>query len=375
MKFTENSNQMIDIDLIAGARPNFMKIAPIIHAIQAWNINSTKKIHYRLIHTGQHYDKNMSDVFFEELNIPKPTINLNVGSGTQAEQTAQIMLGYEALLLSQKSKICLVVGDVTSTLACSIVAKKLNIKLAHVEAGLRSRDRTMPEEINRLVTDSITDIFFTTTEQASEILISEGVSSKAIHHVGNTMIDTLLVNIDKLRMPECLIKEKAVNGNYILVTLHRPSNVDDSKKLIKILDVISQNTKDINLIFPTHPRTQKVLLVSGYNNPKFIYTSPLPYQEFMYLVQNCKAVITDSGGVTEETTVLGKPCLTLRTTTERPETITIGTNMLVGDNPDALISPLNDLLNNKWKKGSIPKLWDGKAAYRIIQTLVNQYLA
>lgn len=362
---------MIDIDLIAGARPNFMKIAPIIHAIHNWNQHNGINIKYRLIHTGQHYDKNMSDVFFEELNIPTPDVNLNAGSGTQAEQTAQIMLGYESLLLSEKSKICLVVGDVTSTLACSIVAKKQQVMLVHVEAGLRSYDRTMPEEINRVVTDSITDLFFTTTQEATDILLNEGVNKDAIFLVGNTMIDTLIANLPKLREPKDLANAELASNKFILVTLHRPSNVDAPDKLINILNVIAANTQNLPLVFPIHPRTKKVLDAVGYHNNRFIYTQPLPYQEFMYLVKNCKAVITDSGGVTEETTVLGKPCLTLRTTTERPETVTIGTNVLVGDNPHALIAPLFDLMNNMWKQGDIPNMWDGNASNRIVNILVK----
>jgi UDP-N-acetylglucosamine 2-epimerase (non-hydrolysing) len=362
---------MIDIDLIAGARPNFMKIAPIIHAIQNWNQLNDVKIKFRLIHTGQHYDKNMSGVFFEELNIPEPDINLNAGSGTQAEQTAQIMLGYESLLMSEKAKLCLVVGDVTSTLACSIVAKKQHLKLAHVESGLRSNDRTMPEEINRLVTDSISDLFFTTTNQASDILLKEGVSSESIFLVGNTMIDTLIANLPKLRKPNDLEHIQLPTNNYILVTLHRPSNVDIPEKLVSILDVIAANTENLPLVFPIHPRTQKVLDSVGYNNNRFIYTKPLPYQEFMFLVKHCKAVITDSGGVTEETTFLGKPCLTLRNSTERPETVLIGTNILVGDDPQALIKPLFELMNNRWKKGAIPEMWDGNAAKRIVEVIAR----
>lgn len=365
---------MIDIDLIAGARPNFMKIAPIIHAIHNWNKNNERQISFRLVHTGQHYDKNMSDVFFEELNIPKPDANLNAGSGSQAEQTSQIMLSYEALLNKEKPKICLVVGDVTSTLACSIVAKKMNIKLAHVEAGLRSNDRTMPEEINRLVTDSITDIFLTTTADASNKLMNEGIKSSSIHFVGNTMIDTLLANIQKLRKPSSLPPNLALDNDYILITLHRPSNVDDGDKLVNILDVVTHHTKDIPIIFPIHPRTEKVLANKEYKNSKFVYTKPLPYQEFMYLVKHCKAIITDSGGVTEEATVLGRPCLTLRNSTERPETVSIGTNMLIGDNPEALIPHLKELLNGKWKEGKIPELWDGNAANRIIEVIAKQYL-
>jgi len=363
---------MIDVDLIVGARPNFIKIAPIIHAIDKYNSGASRMLNYRFIHTGQHYDKNLSDVFFKELQIPEPAINLQAGSGTQAQQTAQIMLGYESLLITKPAKWCLVVGDVTSTLACAIVAKKQQMQLAHIEAGLRSGDRNMPEEINRLVTDSITDLFFTTTPKASQILISEGVAKEKIHFTGNTMIDTLLANIYNLKAPYLISQDNIKENKFILVTLHRPSNVDNVNKLIQILEVIAANTQNLPIIFPIHPRTKKVLEQSGYNNMRFKYTEPLPYLEFMYLVKNCMMVITDSGGITEETTVLGKPCLTLRNTTERPETVTIGTNELVGDNPVGLVQPIHHILNGNWKKGTIPELWDGKAAERIIAVLVKK---
>jgi UDP-N-acetylglucosamine 2-epimerase (non-hydrolysing) len=360
---------MIEIDLIAGARPNFMKIAPIVHEIEIYNKKNFNQIKYRIIHTGQHYDRNMSEVFFEELNIPKPHVNLKAGSGTQAEQTSQIMLGYEKLLIQNPSKICIVVGDVTSTLACSIVAKKYGLLLLHVEAGLRSYDRKMPEEINRLVTDSITDYFFTTSSSATNILINEGVNKNKIFEVGNTMIDTLIANEDRYRKPE-FVENKDFSNGFILITLHRPSNVDHPKNLIKILETIASNTGDIPIIFPIHPRTNKILNTINFKSEKYIYSHPLPYLEFMYLVKNCKAIITDSGGITEEATVLGVPCLTLRSSTERPETVNIGTNVLVGDNPDNLVAYLNTLLNGNWKKGQIPELWDGKTGARIVSHLI-----
>lgn len=367
---------MFLIDLIVGARPNFMKIAPVIRAIGAHNVkmDSVAAVHesiaYRLVHTGQHYDRNMSGSFFEELGIPAPDVNLNVGSGTQAEQTSGIMLGYEKLLTQKRSDLCIVVGDVTSTMACAIVAKKMLVPVAHIEGGIRSGDMAMPEEINRIVTDSITDYFFTTSETANDNLRKSGVTGDRIFYVGNTMIDTLLHSRPRFRKPgkwdELGLKEK----KYIVLTLHRPNNVDDAKNLKHLLNEISDSAGDLPLIFPVHPRTRKVITENGITiSSSLSLTEPLSYLEFNYLVERALAVITDSGGITEETTVMGVPCMTLRNSTERPETVTMGTNELLGTNPDAIAPAMKKLLSGNWKKGTIPPLWDGHTAERIIDII------
>lgn len=358
------------IDLIAGARPNFMKIAPITHAIQNAQKDG-KDIQFRLIHTGQHYDKNMSDSFFEQLNIPHPDVNLGAGGGTQAEQTAVIMVGYEKLLMEKKADLCLVVGDVTSTMACSISAQKLSVKVAHVEAGIRSGDWTMPEEINRMVTDSITNYFFTTTEIANENLRKNGVSNDRIFFVGNTMIDTLLKNRNRFSKPPFWDSVGLSKGNYFVMTLHRPANVDEEYKLKELMDEIIKHSHGMPLIFPVHPRTYKILHGLGINDSNLHLIKPLGYLEFNYLVENAKAVITDSGGITEETTVMGVPCMTLRDNTERPETITVGTNVLIGTNPNAIGPAMKILFEGNWKKGEIPELWDGKTSERIVEKLLE----
>lgn len=358
------------IDLIAGARPNFMKIAPITHAIQNAQKDG-KNIQFRLIHTGQHYDKNMSDSFFEQLNIPHPDVNLGAGGGTQAEQTAAIMVGYEKLLMKKKADLCLVVGDVTSTMACSISAQKLGVKVAHVEAGIRSGDWTMPEEINRMVTDSITNYFFTTTEIANENLRKSGVSNDRIFFVGNTMIDTLLKNSNRFSKPPVWDTVGLSKGNYIVMTLHRPANVDEEYKLKELIEEIIKHSHGLPLIFPVHPRTSKILQGLGIKDPDLHLIEPLGYLEFNYLVENAKAVITDSGGITEETTVMGVPCMTLRDNTERPETITVGTNELIGTNPNAIGPAMRILFEGNWKKGGIPELWDGKTSERIVEKLLE----
>lgn len=358
------------IDLIAGARPNFMKIAPIIDAIHKAQ-NKGDKISYRLIHTGQHYDKNMSDSFFEQLGIPQPDVNLGAGGGTQAEQTASIMVGYEKLLISENSDLCLVVGDVTSTMACSIVAQKFHVPVAHVEAGIRSNDWTMPEEINRLVTDSITNYFFTTTLEAGTNLIKSGVNQNKIFWVGNTMIDTLLKHRTRFQKPAIWDELKLSKNEYIVITLHRPGNVDEEGKLKLLIDEIIKHSKNIPLIFPVHPRTAKILQTLGIKHNRLHTIEPLGYLEFNYLVENTKVVITDSGGITEETTVMGIPCMTLRDNTERPETVTIGTNELIGTDPRGIKPAMETLFAGNWKKGTIPELWDGKTAERIVSILTK----
>jgi len=360
------------ITIVSGARPNFMKIAPIIRAIQSAQA-SGKDIHYRLVHTGQHYDKKMSEDFFEQLNIPTPDVNLGCGSGSQAEQTGAVMMQFECELLEHRPNIVLVVGDVTSTMACTITAKKLCIDVAHVEAGIRSGDMTMPEEVNRMVTDSICDYFFTTTESAFKQLQKNGIDGSRIYFVGNTMIDTLYYNIDRIIQPDIWEENHLSRGKYFLVTLHRPSNVDNVINLKNLLDVILRNTNGLPVIFPIHPRTKKILDSISYAKPNLIQTDPLGYLQFVYLMKNAKAVITDSGGITEETTVLKVPCLTLRNSTERPETVSIGSNELVGINPSNLKPYLHKLHNGIWKPSGIPPLWDGKTAERIITLLIKLY--
>ena len=358
------------IYIVAGARPNFMKVAPILKALK-YKKEESKNIIYKLVHTGQHYDYNMSGSFFEQLEIPNPDIFLNAGSGTQAEQTASIMIAFEKELIKERPSIVIVVGDVNSTMACTIVAKKLNIAVAHVEAGIRSYDLAMPEEINRLVTDSIADYFFTTTKEAGENLLKNSITNDNIFFVGNTMIDTLLQNLDKLNEESILKKNNIEKNKYFILTLHRPSNVDDYDKLKKILDTIELNNNDLSIIFPVHPRTNKVLIQNNFYSKNIILTAPLAYHDFIGLVKNSKGIITDSGGVTEEATVLGIPCITLRNTTERPETVNIGTNELVGDDMNLLKQCIIKIINNDWKSGSIPELWDGKAAIRIVNILTN----
>ena len=359
------------IDIIAGARPNFMKIAPIIEAIRKAQQDG-KNIQYRLIHTGQHYDKKMSGDFLEQLGIPEPDINLEAGGGTQAEQTAAIMVRYEKVLMETRPDLVLVVGDVTSTMACSIAAKKLNnIKVAHVEAGIRSRDLTMPEEINRMVTDAITDLFFTTSITANNNLMHAGVENDRIFFVGNTMIDTLLKNLPRLQRPPFWNDLKLQPKQYFVITLHRPANVDEEGKLKLLIDEIVTNVQGLPAVFPVHPRTAKMLEGLGIKADNLHMVEPLGYLEFNYLVRDAKAVITDSGGITEETTVMSVPCLTLRDNTERPETITIGTNELIGTNPKAIKPALDKLFAGEWKKGAIPDMWDGKTGVRIVGHLLK----
>jgi UDP-N-acetylglucosamine 2-epimerase (non-hydrolysing) len=356
------------IDIIAGARPNFMKIAPIIHSIKARQ-RAGAKYGYRLVHTGQHYDAKMSGDFFLQLGIPEPDVNLEVGSGTQAEQTAAILIRYEKLLMEKRCDLCLVVGDVTSTMACSIAAQKLGVNVAHVEGGIRSGDWTMPEEINRMVTDAITNWFFTTSETANRNLRESGVPDNRIFFVGNTMIDTLLSNMGRLRRPEFWDAHGLAPAGYFVLTLHRPANVDGAAEFSRLLQAIGRGTRGMPVVFPVHPRTAKTLqsLEGLPDNLRFV--DPQPYLEFNYLVKHSKAVITDSGGITEESTVMGVPCMTLRDNTERPETVTLGTNELLGTDPAALKPALDKLFAGKWKVGSIPDLWDGKASDRIVDAL------
>lgn len=377
------------ITLIAGARPNFMKIAPLIKAIKEWKPTPNpslqggeqeqRSIQYRLVHTGQHYDKNMSDTFFEELGIPAPDVNLGCGGGTQAEQTAAIMVAFEKELMAHPADIVLVVGDVTSTMACSIVAKKLNTKVCHVEAGIRSWDLTMPEEINRMVTDSLADYMFTTSEVANRNLVRQGAEmNKNVWFVGNVMIDTLLANRARFRKPQIWDELGLKEKQYIVMTMHRPANVDEESHLKAMMEQIITNVRGLPIVFPIHPRTAKLLFglegerVRGLEGmPNLHIVEPMGYLEFNYLVERAKAVVTDSGGITEETTVMGVPCITLRDNTERPETCTVGTNELIGTNPDAIKPAMDKLFAGEWKKGAIPELWDGHTAARIIEILAR----
>lgn len=360
------------ITLVAGARPNFMKISPIIDSIE-YKRQQGKHIDYRLVHTGQHYDKNMSDNFFTQLGIPTPDVNLDSGGGTQAEQTANIMVRFEKYLIEYPTDVVLVVGDVTSTLACSIVAKKMHIQVVHVEAGIRSNDITMPEEINRMVTDAITDHFFTTSEIANRNLIKAGIEEHRIHFVGNTMIDTLLKHEKNFQQPSIWQEANLHAGAYFVLTLHRPSNVDAEHKLKEILETIIICSRGLPIVFPVHPRTARNLQLLGIQADNFFMTEPMSYLEFNYLVKHAKAVITDSGGITEETTVMHIPCMTLRNSTERPETVSEGTNELIGTDPLQLPPAFDRLFNNKWKSGIIPKLWDGKTGERIVDILDQLY--
>ena len=362
---------MRHITLIAGARPNFMKIAPLIHAIQKAQ-RAGEDIHYRLVHTGQHYDRQMSDTFFEELNIPQPDANLGCGGGTQAEQTAAIMVAFEKDLMAHPTELVLVVGDVTSTMACSIVAKKLCTKVAHVEAGIRSWDLTMPEEINRMVTDSLADYFFTTSEVANANLRRCGVEENNLFFVGNVMIDTLLANRSRFVKPQIYDTLGLQPQQYLMLTMHRPANVDEADKLQRMMHEIVNHVQGLPIVFPIHPRTAKIFKDLGIEAPNLHIVEPMGYLEFNYLVERAKAVITDSGGITEETTVMGVPCITLRDNTERPETCTIGTNELIGTNPDHIKPALDRLFSGQWKKGGIPPLWDGHAAERIVDIIVRK---
>ena len=349
-----------------------MKIAPIIRAIKEHQDNDGC-LGYRLVHTGQHYDARMSGDFFEQLGIPEPEINLEVGSGTQAEQTAGIMTQYEKLLLKKSCNLCLVVGDVTSTMACTITAQKLGIPVAHVEAGIRSGDWSMPEEINRMVTDSITNYFFTTSDSANDNLRRSAVPDEKIFFVGNTMIDTLLFNIDKLRAPSFWDEHKLVSGQYFVLTLHRPANVDVIDAFDNMLRTIGKDTRGLPVIFPVHPRTAKSLSNLKGLPDNLHFVDPQPYLEFNYLVKNAKAVITDSGGITEECTVMDVPCMTLRDSTERPETVSIGTNELIGTDPSKLKPALDKLFSGQWKKGTTPEKWDGKTGDRIVSILERKF--
>jgi UDP-N-acetylglucosamine 2-epimerase (non-hydrolysing) len=352
--------------LIAAARPNFMKVAPLWRAM-----DQSPLLQPVLIHTGQHYDKNMSDVFFEDLGLPKPDVHLGVSGGSHSQQTAGVMLQFEELCLDQKPDLVLVVGDVNATMATSVVASKMHIPVAHVEAGLRSRDMTMPEEINRLITDAIADLLFTPSPDGSENLRNENVAESRIHLVGNIMIDSLVRSIEKARGYDTYKRFNVEKGQYGVVTLHRPANVDDPENLQKLLMALVE--VDLPLLFPVHPRTRAVMEkndminLCGLDQSRIQLIEPLGYYDFMNLVIHCQLMLTDSGGLQEETTFLNIPCLTLRPNTERPITITEGTNELA--TIESLPKQTSSIISGQWKKGKTPELWDGNTAIRIIRVL------
>ena len=355
--------------VVAGARPNFMKIAPLM-----WEIARRPQLAARLVHTGQHYDERMSKLFFEQLRIPRPDVDLEVGSGSHAVQTAEVMKRFEPVLVADRPDAVIVVGDVNSTIACALTSIKLGVPVAHVEAGLRSFDRTMPEEINRILTDAISQWLFVSEPSGIENLRQEGVSDDRIHFVGNVMIDTLVAcrdqfdqaKLDAIPMPP---------GEYVVLTLHRPANVDDPARFRGLLGAIDQIQRQIPIVFPVHPRTRKALADGIHRLPNVVLTEPLGYLEFMKLVQHSRLVLTDSGGIQEETTYLRIPCLTLRRNTERPSTVEHGTNVLVGDDPQRIVEAAQEALSRPRTQGQIPPLWDGKASQRILDVLVRSFAA
>lgn len=376
------SNQKpVKIILVAGARPNFMKIAPLIHEFKKY-----PTIEPYFVHTGQHYDEKMSDLFFIQLDIPEPDINLEVGSASHAVQAARIIERFEKVCLEQKPDMVLVVGDVNSTAACTFVAAKLHLKTCHYEAGLRSGDRSMPEEINRLVTDAITDLFFTTSVDADENLLKEGVSKDKIHMVGNLMIDSLVKYLElskninlkfkNLSNKSIEIDKDFYKGKFGIMTFHRPSNVDDKIDLEKLVNIWCDTSELIPLIFPIHPRTLKNIKTFGLyekmaQHPSLFLTEPIGYLEFINLLKNAAIAITDSGGIQEEATYLNIPCLTVRLNTERPVTIWEGSNKLI--KVDKIVSEVNEILRGNGKKGNIPMYWDGKSSNRIARVLENYF--
>jgi UDP-N-acetylglucosamine 2-epimerase (non-hydrolysing) len=347
---------------VVGARPNLMKMAPAFRALAL-----REGIEQKIVHTGQHYDANMSAIFFEQLGMPKPDVNLEVGSGSHAAQTAHIMIKFEELVVRQRPDLVLVYGDVNSTVAATLVCAKLGIKIGHVEAGLRSFDREMPEEINRLVTDQLADLLFTPSEDANENLKREGVAPEKIHFVGNLMIDTLVRLLEKARSP----KVPGLNGsNYVLVTLHRPSNVDEPGMLGQIIETLSEISRELPVIFPIHPRTRQRIADARLEiakNARLLLLEPIGYLPFLALQRDAKLVITDSGGIQEESTFLNVPCLTVRNNTERPITVTVGTNILVGQNMERLKEETDVVLQGKGKQGHAPPLWDGRAGARVAE--------
>lgn len=358
--------------LVAGARPNFMKLAPLVRALE----ERRDALAYRIVHTGQHYDREMSDVFFDELGIPKPDHHLGAGGGSHAQQTAKVMVAFEDLCVAARPDAVVVVGDVNSTLACSIVAKKLGIAVAHVEAGLRSGDIAMPEEINRLVTDAISDWFFVTEPSGVEHLMREGKPADRVHYVGHVMVDNVLFQRDLLALSKASGGSssafKAAHPRYGAVTLHRPSNVDDAPVFSRIAQALREVSAKLPLVFPVHPRTRANIEKFGIDLGEHVHlVPPLAYMEFLDLWKDAAVVLTDSGGMQEETTALGIPCLTLRENTERPVTVTDGTNVLVGSDPALIRDEVEKILAGHGKQGRRPHLWDGRAAQRIVEILAR----
>ena len=348
---------------VVGARPNFMKAAPVFHALKMRD-----GVRQTIVHTGQHYDASLSDVFFSQLEMPVPDVNLAVGSGSHARQTAEVMTRFESVVLETKPDVVLVYGDVNSTVAAALVCAKLEVRVGHVEAGLRSFDRSMPEEINRLVTDQLADALYTPSEDGDINLKREGVSPEKIFRVGNVMIDTL-VKLLPLAQSQ---SRSGIPERYALVTLHRPANVDDSATLKSFLQSLLEVNQDLSVVFPAHPRTRQRISDFGLNAEQLQLLDPLPYLDFLNLQSRATVVITDSGGIQEETTYLGVPCLTLRENTERPITVSLGTNVLVGRDPDKLRSELRLVVAGKAKRGTVPPLWDGHAGERIAALLADE---
>jgi UDP-N-acetylglucosamine 2-epimerase (non-hydrolysing) len=355
------------IYLVAGARPNFMKIAPLIKEFQKENIN------FKLIHTGQHYDYNMSKIFFDDLEIPEPDIYLGIGSGTHAVQTAKIMIEFEKKLVKEKPLLVVVVGDVNSTIACALVAKKLHVKVAHIEAGLRSFDMKMPEEVNRLLTDQISDFLFTTEKSAFINLKREGINPDKMFFVGNIMIDTLIMNLEKAKKLNMLDKYNLIRNEYALITLHRPSNVDTKENLEKILEILKILSERVKIFFPIHPRTKKNLekfdLEKKIRNLNIILSDPIGYLEFLNLTMNSKLILTDSGGIQEEASYLKIPILTAREGTERPITVDEGTNVIIGNDLVKAKKYIDEICSNKYKQGKNIEKWDGQTAKRIVRII------
>lgn len=357
--------------LVAGARPNFMKIAPVMDAMERYNRSHGNYFEPYLVHTGQHYDVKMSSVFFADLGIPSPDENLEVGSGTHAEQTGAVMAAIEKVYLQQKPDLIMVVGDVNSTLAAAVAASKLCIPVAHIEAGLRSFDRTMPEEVNRVVTDVLSDILFTTDRIADENLEREGIAPEKVHFVGNVMIDALYSCMDKIDASSCSGDLGLKGSQYAVMTLHRAGNVDNKEILAGIFDIARELAEKIKVIFPCHPRTKARMCEFGLEGKGLEIIDPLGYLDFMSLVKRAKVVVSDSGGIQAESTVLGVPCITLRNTTEFPVTCTKGTNVLVGNDPERIRAEMLAALNGKGKEHNVPEYWDGKASERIVDILVG----
>lgn len=355
--------------IVAGARPNFVKVASLINAVKAHPLWQ-QELFLHFVHTGQHHDPVLSGRFLEELHLPQPDVNLGSGSGTHAEQTGKVMVGFEKYLAAQQTDCVIVVGDVNSTLACALVAAKAGVAVAHVEAGLESGDRSMPEEINRLATDAVSNFFFCTSRFAMENLVRRGHPKSSLFLVGNTMIDTLKANLDGSQPPTFWEKTKLQHRKFGVLTLHRPSNVDDAQNLSRFLLELDRITP-MPLVFPTHPRTRKMLDSIRLETKNLIFVGPASYLEFVHLMKHCQVVLTDSGGIQEETTYLSKPCITLRENTERPETVSVGSNVLVGQRLDLVNELLQQVAQGQWKKCSLPELWDGQAGTRIVNHLVE----